>query len=538
MPMGLPFRLNRWSPHAMWGLGKTPGEGSSVQGTPPLDPGTIFDLLPGYVTVHDTGLRIIRANRAFVRDFGDAIGRPCYEASKGEGSPCPECAMERTLVDGRACSWEESLRTSHMETLHTFAQCTPLRDATGKIVGAVRICSDISELRRVQRQLELSQQEYKALFQGVPCYITIQDRDFTIIKTNRSFEKDFGRAIGRKCFETYKGRASKCETCPVEKTFDDGEIHFSEETVRAKSGEAMDMIVYAAPVRDLSGRIFAVMEMSANISTVKRLQRELAILGQAVAVTAHSIKNILNGLQGGAYVVQSGLRRGDQLLARRGWEMVKESVDLVGEFVKDILLISKQRVPQYEDVMANDLARQVWNLFEKRFRDLGIEFVLEPDTGSHEAISLDPKGIHTVLTNLVANALDACLEDKGKPSHRVVLRVSDQGSDGVFFEVQDDGGGIPSSVRERLFKEMVSSKGSRGTGLGLLVTHKIVEEHMGSLSLRSEKDEGTTVRVSLPRGHLTSSSLVQGTHQSPRGLDISRAGLRDAPAFRMAQPEG
>lgn len=521
MPKGLPFGRNRSSVRPVPRQGEVLAQGSLLPSRMALDPQALFDLLPGYVTVHDTALRIVRANRAFLRDFGDAIGRPCYEASKGRESPCPECAMERTLKDGRGCSWEETLRTSEMEIVHTAAQCTPLRDATGQVVGAIKVSTDVSEARRLQRQLELSQQEYKALFHGVPCYITIQDRDFTIIKTNRSFEKDFGRAIGRKCFETYKGRVSRCEACPVEKTFDDGEVHFSEETVRPRGGEAMDMIVYAAPVRDLSGNVFAVMEMSANITVVKRLQRELATLGQAVAITAHSVKNILNGLQGGAYVVQSGLRRGDHVLARRGWEMVKEGVDLVGEFVKDILLISKQRIPEYEDVMANDLVRQVWNLFEKRFSDMNIEFILEADTESHGPVSMDRRGIHTALTNVVANALDACLEDKTKHRHRVVMRVRDQGPDGVLYEVQDDGGGVTPEVRERLFKEMVSTKGSRGTGLGLLVTNKIVGEHQGTLSLESEQGVGTIVRISLPRGHLTQGSCPHEIHESPPGPQAS-----------------
>lgn len=522
MPRGLPFGRNRSSARILPRHGEVLADGSSMPSRLPLNSEALFDSLPGYVTVHDTALRIVRANQAFLRDFGDCVGRPCYEASKGRESPCPGCAMERTLKDGRPSSWEETLRSSEMETVHTVAQCSPLRDATGQVIGAIKVSTDISEMRRLQRQLELSQQEYKALFHGAPCYITIQDKDFTIIKTNRSFEKDFGRAIGRKCFETYKGRVSRCESCPVEKTFQDGGIHFSEETVRPKSGEAMDTIVYAAPVRDLSGNIFAVMEMSVNITPVKRLQRELATLGQAVAITAHSIKNILNGLQGGAYVVQSGLRRGDQVLAGKGWEMVKEGVDLVGEFVKDILLISKQRIPAYEDVMANDLGSQVWNLFEKRFSDMGIEFVLEKDTESHEPVSMDPKGIHTVLTNIVANALDACLEDKTKHRHRVVMRVRDQGPDGVLYEVQDDGGGVAPEVQEKLFKEMVSTKGSRGTGLGLLVTRKIVEEHLGTLSLESQQGSGTIVRVSLPRGHLARGSCPHGFHEYPRELQVSR----------------
>jgi PAS domain S-box-containing protein len=464
-----------------------------------IDAQAMLNSLPAYVTVQDLEYRIINANDACRRDFGEAVGQPCYRIFKSENEVCPECRLAQTLATGESCTWEETLRTIHEQTVHTVVHTAPMRGANGQIVGALKVCSDISEFKRLSRQLELSQQEFKALFQGAPCHISIQDQDFNIIRTNRLFEKDFGRGFGRRCYQVYKARDSKCEPCPVEKTFEDGQIHSSEETVRRSGGELMDMIVYTSPIRDLTGRVFAVMEMSTNITEVKRLQRELATLGQAVSVTAHAIKNILNGLQGGAYVVRSGLKRGDQALAQKGWEMIQEGVELVSQFVKDILLISKARAPEHRDTVPSDPARQVWTLFEKRARDLGVELVLEVDERLSQTISLDPKGIHTVLSNLVSNALDACLTDGGKTERRIVIRVKDLQRDGLLYEVEDNAGGIPTSVQEKLFQELISTKGSRGTGLGLVVSGKIVREHGGAISFHSTPGQGTVFRVSLPR---------------------------------------
>jgi PAS domain S-box-containing protein len=499
----------RWLSRVMEGLTPNPFRGRRAgerrgQGSispPPgigLDAQALLDSLPAYVTVQDRAFRIVQANEAFVKDFGDCLGRPCFQAYKGKQEVCAECHLTGSLAQGRSCSWEERLRTVHGETVLTVVHSTPLRNARGEIHGALKISSDVSELKRLQRQLELSQQEYKALFQGVPCYISVQDRDFKILKTNRYFDHDFGRSLGRRCYRVYKNREETCPDCPVEKTFQDGRIHSSEETVWLRNGKEAQMIVYTAPLYDVSNKIFAVMEMSANITEVKRLQRELATLGEAVAVTAHTIKNILNGLKGGAYVVQSGLQRNDPDLAKQGWEMVQEGVDLVGGLVKDILLISKERVPDYEQVNPNEPAKKVWTLYEKRAKDLGIQLVLEPDERAQE-IRLDPKGVHTVIANLVANALDALSGQQGRHERRITLKVADLGAEGVAYEVADTGPGIPESIRDKLFRDVVSTKGSSGTGLGLVVTRKIVEEHGGRVDWQPNAPRGTVCSVRLPR---------------------------------------
>jgi signal transduction histidine kinase len=467
-----------------------------------LDPTAwaVLDLLPAQVAVLDREFRILRSNQTFRRDLGEGDGRRCYEVYKKGGTVCPECGLGRVFEEARSVSWEESLQTTPGARMHTIVHAVPIRDGEGRVAAALKVSSDISETKQMQRQLELSQQEYKALFQGVPCYISIQDRDYRIIRTNRFFERDFGKGLGKKCFEVYKGRSAKCEPCPVEKTFEDGQVHFSEETVRMTTGEPVDMVVYTAPIQDHLGQTFAVMEMSTNIAEVKRLQRELATLGQAVAITAHTIKNILNGLEGGAYVVQSGLRRGDQGLAQKGWEMVREGVDMVGHLVKDILLISRARTPEYRDTAPEEVAKQVWTLFEKRAKDLEIDLILDPDgLDNGTRVSVDPKGVHTVLSNLVANALDACVSDPDRREHWVRIGVKDMGTDGILYEVEDNGPGISHDLQDKLFREMVSTKGSRGTGLGLVVTQKIVTEHGGTISHQAAPSKGTVFRVRFPR---------------------------------------
>lgn len=459
----------------------------------------LLDALPTYISIISPQMTVLWANSALKRALEGGVGRPCYEAYEGESGPCKGCLLERALATGRTETWIQTLRSPGIGNVQTLVQAVPLKAMGFDIPGALKVSTDITPLTSRLRQLEISQREYRALFEGSPCYISVQDRDFRIIKTNGLFRRDFGRATGRRCYEVYKGRDIKCEPCPVEKTFTDGRIHFSEETVRKRTGEPMEVVVYTAPVKDQVGQTFAVMEMSTEITQVKTLQRELASLGQAVAITAHSIKNLLMGLEGGAYVVKSALKRQDPELAQKGWEMIREGVDLASNLVRDILLISRHREPEFSEVDPSDLARQVVKVFMKKAEDLGIGLDLETP-GKRTTLWCNPKAIHTALANLVANALDACASGSTFKMPRVILRVWEVEQErAICFQVQDNGPGIPKDLQEKLFKEMVTTKGASGTGLGLLVTHKIVKEHGGRILFRASSGGGAVFEVILPQ---------------------------------------
>ena len=116
---------------------------------------------------------------------------------------------------------------------------------------------------------------YHEYFDAMPCYLTVQDREFRIIEANARFRRDFGEYDGRYCYQVYKHRSEKCEICPVEKAFWDGECHRSQETVRCLDGREVSVLVEANPVRGESGEIETVMEMSTDITMIKRLEAQL-----------------------------------------------------------------------------------------------------------------------------------------------------------------------------------------------------------------------------------------------------------------------
>ena len=112
-----------------------------------------------------------------------------------------------------------------------------------------------ANIEEPKNDLDKLRKEYESIFELVPCYITVQDRDFKLLKYNREFSEQFDPQPGDYCFQAYKGRSERCETCPVIKTFEDGQPHFSEEIGINKGGEESSWLVRTAPIKNDKGEI-------------------------------------------------------------------------------------------------------------------------------------------------------------------------------------------------------------------------------------------------------------------------------------------
>lgn len=238
-----------------------------------------------------------------------------------------------------------------------------------------------------------------------------------------------------------------------------------------------------------------VKEQSAKLVESERA----AAVGQTVAGLAHAIKNIAGGLRGGVFVVEKGLELGNDEYLRRGWDMVKTDVARIRAMALDLLNYSKERVPDYQFCNPNDVVREVLALMGPRAEKYEVTLEADLDAGL-PAAWFDPDGIHRCLTNLVTNAIDACAdvacEERGG---RVVLRsfAPAKGHYVVGYEVWDNGCGIPKEMMPRVFQRFFSTKGTKGTGLGLMITKKIVDEHGGDIEVRSDPAKGTRFVIRL-----------------------------------------
>ncbi len=227
----------------------------------------------------------------------------------------------------------------------------------------------------------------------------------------------------------------------------------------------------------------------------------LATIGETVAGLAHYIKNILTGLRGGTYMVNRGMAGDKPQMLREGWSMVQRNIEKVSELVLDLLRYSKDRTPEPNPCSPNDIVRDAAELFKEKAREHGVTIKTVLDENLKQAYT-DRDGIYRVLLNLLSNAIDACIFDPDTTkSWEVVLRTrleKNGGSGDTFLlEVTDNGVGMTNEQKAKLFSRFFSTKGGRGTGLGLLVTQKIVHELGGEIQVKTQPGKGTIFSVRL-----------------------------------------
>ncbi len=236
------------------------------------------------------------------------------------------------------------------------------------------------------------------------------------------------------------------------------------------------------------------------------IRRErLAAAGETVASLSHSIKNILQGIRGGGDVLELALRKGNLDQAKMGWRMLERNLDKVQSLTMNMLAYSKPRTPQYELIHLPKILEECLSLVEATAKERKITVLPEISLTQPE-IPVDADGIHQAVLNLLTNAMDAVESGNG-----VVTLSSyfDAVSEEAVIEVQDNGVGISAEDKEKLFQPFYSTKGQKGTGLGLAVTRKIIEEHQGKIEIESKVGQGTTFRLRIPMSSGHDSSQTQ-----------------------------
>jgi two-component system NtrC family sensor kinase len=222
----------------------------------------------------------------------------------------------------------------------------------------------------------------------------------------------------------------------------------------------------------------------------------LAAVGQTVATISHHIKNILQGIRGGSYLIELGLAEHNEELIQKGWKIVEKNQQRISSLVMDMLTFSKEREPELVPADLNRVVEEVIELMQSRAAELGVRLLWEPQPDIPQLV-FDPEGIHRAVLNVVTNAIDAAAERAGEGwvGVRTQLR-EDEGKVAVI--VEDNGPGITREEMRTIFSPFVSSKGSRGTGLGLPVSQKILQEHDGRILVESAPGQGAKFILEWP----------------------------------------
>ena len=226
----------------------------------------------------------------------------------------------------------------------------------------------------------------------------------------------------------------------------------------------------------------------------------LAAVGQTIATLSHHIKNILQGIRGGSFLIDEGLQDDDATVVRKGWNIVEKNQEKISNLVMDMLSYSKDREPELVPANLNTLVTEIIELMQARANESSVAIHCQLEE-TMPTLMFDPESLHRAILNVVTNGIDAC-EQTTEGS--VLLETSyDLATAMATVAITDNGPGIPPADQEKIFNLFESKKGARGTGLGLAVTRKILQEYNGHVEVTSVPGQGSRFTLTFPAAAAT-----------------------------------
>jgi signal transduction histidine kinase len=243
------------------------------------------------------------------------------------------------------------------------------------------------------------------------------------------------------------------------------------------------------------------LEQIAEEKTRKLLEVEnLAAVGRAASELAHTIKNIAGALKGGIYVMQRGIEDDNRDYLMRGWGMVEGNIDKIKNLAMDLLDFGKSGNLTFRPDTPLRPVNEALDLLHHRAAESNISLAVNtaPDWGP---LCIDSESLYRCLVNLIQNAIEAFEEESARQEGReIVVEALPSEEGGVIYKVCDNGPGMDAETQKQIFKGFFSTKGTRGTGIGLMMTKRIVDRHGGRIQLTSGRGTGTCFTITLP-GH-------------------------------------
>jgi len=411
----------------------------------------------------------------------------------------------KVINEKKTISFKEHMKLDNeIRYFHTVR--FPILDYKGDMVSFAIISRDMTEEIKLQEEITKARDYLENILKNSTDIIITTDLNGNIVTFNTAGERILGYTN-----EEIKGKPAlilwkepKERQAVLQAVMEHGSITNYKTVLVSKQGEEVEVSLAISQLKDSKGNVIGTVGISRDITEENRLRKRLleherlATIGQTVAGITHCMKNIINGLKGGAYLVDTGIKRGDSKLLEEGWDGVKKSIDWIGRLSLDMLSYCRESATGLVPVEIRGFVMDIVQMLKPSAQDSGIE--LSYELGLSGIFSLDVDGLKRVLLNLVSNALDACRE-KNYPAEenpKVTLRVTDEG-DKLLFTVMDNGIGMDEEVKEKVFKRFFTTKGNKGTGLGLCVSHKVIQEMGGEITFESEKGVGTSFRIAVPK---------------------------------------
>lgn len=455
---------------------------------------------PDAISIRPIDSDILFVNKAFERLFEITFEE--YQQNWKIIFPNEEIYQEsltkhlKVLTEGKPVEYETYRKRKDGSLLNVEITYSPIRRVNGEIIGTAGIVRDISDRKRYEAAVRESEAKYRIVAENTSDVISIIDINGTFIYISPSVEANLGFSP-----EEYIGFTINDLLHPddwplvlggFQELLDGKQSLLVEKRIKHKQGHYVHFESRSVPVFNKNGEIENIVSVTRNITERKlaeeiiRKTEKLSVIGELAAGIAHEIRNPLTSLKGFIQLLHT-----NSLENKHYYQIMEAELDRINYIVSELLVLSKPQVLHYKDKNINEIIDSVITLLETQAIINNVQIKTESHP-SLAAVRCEENQIKQVFINLLKNAIEA------SPHGAQILIQTDMLADEqVLIRFIDNGGGIPAELITKLGEPFYTTK-EKGTGLGLMVSNKIIKDHNGSISISSHLGEGTTVDVILP----------------------------------------
>ena len=293
----------------------------------------------------------------------------------------------------------------------------------------------------------------------------------------------------------------------VQQTFQTGQAIFDfEYNFIDKFQKSIPVDLAALPLMKPNDSITGVVIVVRDLRRTKELkermrhQEGLANMEIMASGVAHEIKNPLGGIRGAAQLLQMELEKEE---LKEYLNVIIKEVDRINLIVENVLNFTKPKKTKFEPVNIHKIIGEILLLQKESYLMKNIEIKQEYDP-SLPLVDADENKLKQVFLNLIKNSLESMknqgtltLSTKLDADFQILTKKLKVPTRMLVVEIKDTGKGVPDEIINKLFAPFFTTK-SKGTGLGLFISHKIIEEHGGGLKIAKNKDKGSVAKIILP----------------------------------------
>lgn len=474
----------------------------------------LFEMAPCMITVQDKQYRLLRWNRVFSDRFDPEPGSHCYHAYKGLEEKCSDCPVEKTFADGKSHYGEAEGMGKDGEKNHWMFITSPVTDSHGNVVAAMEMSIDITQRRRLEKELQQSEEKYHAIFNNISNPVFVVEREtFEIRDCNNKAIEVYGYSkeilLGKVFSEFFIQRE---KTQLIERMKCDQEINKVQHLVQNGRSIFVDMWVSPSTYLNKVVLLVTINDITRRLETEQLLIHagKMATLGEMSSGIAHELNQPLSVIKSSSSFCMKKMRKNEQI-EKEIFEKLISKIDSNVDRAEKIIYHMRQFARKSEINLVltnvNTVLKKTFEMFNQQLKIHGIDVVWNKNEDLPKILA-DPDRLEQVFINLVINAKDAIEEKWEKQGTR---QVENQGGDDqiiiitrptrdkVFIEIHDTGIGIKEETADKLFEPFFTTKEvGKGTGLGLSISYGIIKECSGEIKMEPRESGGTIARISFP----------------------------------------